>query len=1429
MKRLLGLFALLALIGLSLPLIAQESDATQKSGFLRFIEDRLSTPEHRISISGLDGVLSSDVSIAQITISDDKGVWFRISDAKLNWDQGALLTGRLQINSLVADSIDFIRKPMPAKGIVAPSPEASSLEIPQLPVAVIVNKLSVPDVTFRQDVFGLGAKISVDGKLILDGGSLDANLAIVRKDAGGKLNAKVKYTKADGQVDLALNIAEPPNGVIANLLQIEGRPDLSVSLAGSGPISALDAKLELLAGGVQALSGQAHIARQGAGFDITTDLGGPISTLIAPPYQAFFGASTTIAARARVRDSGGFELPAVNLTGGQLSVTASADTASDGFLTRLKLEGKIAARNGDPVTLPVSGQRARIKNAAFTIDYGQDGKWSASINAESLDTPSLTAKTIEFQIGGAATNLADPARRHLTFNGDGLISGLSSPDPDLAKALGPSVGIGLAGLWQAGSPVKIAQARLKGAAFEANLDGDLQGVTFTGNLSAATPNLAVFAPLAGRPLSGGLTFAAKGELQPLTGGFDLALDGTASDLRLGIAPLDGLFAGKTKLSGSLARTVSGFSARSFSIGNADAEVTANGNFSSTDANFGFTLRVADIARLNENATGTLKAAGTAKGTKGKIDLVFTVALPQGQLTGRTFTGGRLDFTGTLANNALAGNITGTGNLGGHTISLASSLAIDADSSRLSGLDFSAGATRLTGNLVRDKAGLFSGDLKLASNDISIAAALFLTDAKGAANATISLSANNGKQAAKVDADLNNVTLASATFGQARATATIADAFGVPIIDGTATARDVSFADTSIATLSAKANHSANTTNFLVGAHLQTGADIALAGGLSALNGGLRIDLTSASLTGNGTNVRLANPSALILSGENVTLSPLEFAIGSGSATLTGTSGKTLALQAILHNIPLSAANLVSPALGLSGTMDGKIDITGTRAKPVAAFQINAGNLGTASLAELGLSSIAISAEGRFENNRIALTAAKATGPDGLAASASGTIDSSGAATDISLTGTYPFALANRLLSARGTQLNGAAALDIRVTGKLSDPAISGTISTSGAEIVDPLSHLRLQNLTARASLSGRTLHLETFAASLATGGALSASGTVSLDAAAQYPADLTLVLNAARYTDSALFAATASGNLTLTGALLRNPLLSGRMAVERAEIGIAGLGAAASGLSNVRHLDIPVPVARTLKRAGLDTTGVKSVPPSDLNLDITVSAPGRIFVRGRGIDAELGGSVRLTGTASNIQPVGGFTLIRGRMSVLGQRIDFTTGRVTLIGDLNPFVDLTAQTSANSTTITVRVNGPASNLAVTFSSQPQLPQDEVLSLLIFGRGLTDLSPLQLVRLAGAAGELAGDGNPSLVDGLRSAAGLADLEVVTDASGNAAVKAGTYLQDNVYVSVQAGATGKSKISIDLDLGNNLKARGSAGSAGDTSLGVFYEQDY
>ena len=137
-------------------------------------------------------------------------------------------------------------------------------------------------------------------------------------------------------------------------------------------------------------------------------------------------------------------------------------------------------------------------------------------------------------------------------------------------------------------------------------------------------------------------------------------------------------------------------------------------------------------------------------------------------------------------------------------------------------------------------------------------------------------------------------------------------------------------------------------------------------------------------------------------------------------------------------------------------------------------------------------------------------------------------------------------------------------------------------------------------------------------------------------------------------------------------------------------------------------------------------------------------------------------------------------------------------------------------------------GPAGAPEVSFLSVPELPQDEVLSQLIFGRDLQSISPLQAVQLASAISTLAGRGGGAL-DNFRQSIGLDDFDVTTDEEGNAAVRAGAYLSENVYTDVTVTSEGNTEINLNLDITNEITAKGSVDQDGETSVGVFFERDY
>ncbi|WP_082766084.1 translocation/assembly module TamB domain-containing protein [Paramesorhizobium deserti] len=1530
------LLAIIAFLLFAFPAFAQDNAEEEKSYFLSFVEDKLSAPNRQISISNIQGVLSSEASIGSITIADRQGVWLRITNARIVWSRTALLTGRLSIQTLAADRVDVIRKPLPDDSL--PNPESSSFSLPELPLAVILDELNIAHLTFGQSVFGLASELSATGRLRLEDGSLDSAFQIQRLDGpGGQLQLTAAYANQTRNLNLDLKLSEPANGIVANLLKIEGRPPVDLAVTGSGPLDDLDLDLTLDAAGNRVLTGLLSLDRQNDGLGFRTDFRGPIAVLVPPVFRDFFGAQTTLAANGLVKDVGGVRVDNIDLTSAALNLTASAETGSDNFLNRLRIDARVADPSGKRVVLPVSGGQTTVDNAALQVAFGDrpTNDWTGSLDIVGLNTSNFASRAVSLKMGGVAENLALPATRHITFNVNGDVSGITSPREDIAEALGDRIALAIDGLWRAGTPIHLEKAEITGNGLTAGLKGDIADYAFNGDIAVKAESIAPFSSLAGRDLAGRLDLKANGTVRPLSGAFDLSLDGNATGMRTGTDIVDRIIAGETRISGGVARSEAGLTARNFRIGNPQSEITANGTFSSKSADFDFDVNLADLVLLSEKASGRLTVNGSAKGQDDVIALALKADVPQGTLVGRRLSDAAVNFNGALDKGNLSGQLQGLAFLNGERVDLSTLLAVVGGERRLSDLSFTAGGTRISGGVTQTAAGLYQGRLSLDATDVSTAAALLLMEASGTAKADISLEHADGRQNADVQASIRDLKTNGTSVGAADIAANLRDIFNVPSADGTVTGRNIAIAGQMLDSLEARATQTGSKTDFTANSVLKNGTTAAVQGSLEPQNGGYLLSLGSADLRQGGLAAHLVQPATINVQGSNISFGDILLDVGNGRVNLRGEIAEALNLSVGIRDLPLAIANTVRPDLGLGGTVNGTASITGTRDKPDVAFDLNARSVTAAQLRQAGIDALQLEARGtstadrlnvdsrvtgsngldarvsggvplgqqgdlaldvnlarlplaalngvakgqdlagtvsgtarvtgplrnpaaefnvngtglaakplrdnglapltlraagRYADNAVNLSSVNIDGPQGLTVSGSGHVPFSGSGLGVDVTGSVPLALANRFLADRGGQVSGTLSLTANVSGSFDRPAIRGMFSTSGARLIDPETNVQLQNINVTGSMDGQAVTIRSATAGLSTGGSISANGTISTDAAANFPADIRITFNRARYADGHLIVATVNGGLAITGPLLRDPLISGRIDVERAEISVPeSLGGGAADI-DVKHIHTPPAVERTLERARVETRGVPTptARPSVVRLDVEVNAPNRIFVRGRGLDTELGGQVRLTGPVTNIRPVGAFDLRRGRLSILGQRITFDEGQVTLVGDLNPQLNFVARAERSDIVVLITVSGTVDDLDIVFSSQPELPQDEVLARLIFDRSISELSAFQIAQLAAAAAELAGGKNTSLLGALRSGTGLDDLDIVTDSKGNAGVRAGRYIRDNVYLGVEAGSGGNTKATINLDITKNLKAKGGLGTS-DSSIGLFYEKDY
>jgi len=230
-------------------------------------------------------------------------------------------------------------------------------------------------------------------------------------------------------------------------------------------------------------------------------------------------------------------------------------------------------------------------------------------------------------------------------------------------------------------------------------------------------------------------------------------------------------------------------------------------------------------------------------------------------------------------------------------------------------------------------------------------------------------------------------------------------------------------------------------------------------------------------------------------------------------------------------------------------------------------------------------------------------------------------------------------------------------------------------------------------------------------------------------------------------------------------------------------------------------------------------------------LDVKLKAPRRVFVRGRGLDVELSLDAHVTGTTAAPQLSGVARVVRGDYDFAGKRFEFDSRGVVYLSTRLEAVrlDLTATREDPSLTAVVRIRGTAAKPEITLTSTPVLPNDEVLSQVLFGRSASQLSPLEAAQLASALSAMAGGGGFDVVGNLRAFARLDRLALGGGDATGVTVSGGKYLTEDVYLEITGGGREPPSAQVEWRVGRNLSILSRLAGQRDARLAVRWRRDY
>ncbi|MEA3032666.1 MAG: translocation and assembly module TamB, partial [Sphingomonadales bacterium] len=254
---------------------------------------------------------------------------------------------------------------------------------------------------------------------------------------------------------------------------------------------------------------------------------------------------------------------------------------------------------------------------------------------------------------------------------------------------------------------------------------------------------------------------------------------------------------------------------------------------------------------------------------------------------------------------------------------------------------------------------------------------------------------------------------------------------------------------------------------------------------------------------------------------------------------------------------------------------------------------------------------------------------------------------------------------------------------------------------------------------------------------------------------------------------------------------------------------------------------------REINQPPEDRPEPRRLTPWTLALD--VDAPNRLMVTGLGINSEWSAALKIGGTVTEPRIDGRATLIRGTYDFAGRRFDLERGIIRFLGEspVNPVLDITAEGGVQGLNATIRVTGRGLRPEIAFSSTPALPQDELLSRLLFGTSITNLSAPEALQLAAAVASLNSTGGYlDPINAVRAATGLDRLRIVpadiTTGQGTA-IAAGKYFGRRVYVEVVTDARGYSATTVEFQITRWLALLSSVSTIGRESVNVRVSKDY
>lgn len=1422
---------------------------------LTTLEGVLGSEEAPATLAGLNGTFPTDWTLDRLILRDADGPWLEVEGAGLTWHPFRLLRGDLAIESLGAQRVALHRLPPPGAPQEEP-PGDEPFRLPELPQSVpplSLERLFVERIELGAPVIGEGMVLTLDGRLGADrsGQVVDAKLDLHRIDqqsASVVLDARADLRTKTIALDLQ---AKETGGLLAKLSKQPELGDLDLRLQGEGTLERFPLALNLALGGVGSVTGPVHIELPPEpSLELTWRFVPEDGGLIPAEALPVLRPETTLHLQAAMPAPQDLQVQVlrIDLPAASLQAEGALDTEA----RTMALQA-----NADIPELAAFAELAKTHLAgAASADIELTGTFDAPELAVDLGYSELESATLRSATGDLRAHVTPTAGGVLDLALDGELAGLApSEGPDL-----PADRLTLDGTGQVvpGERAEITALTLAFGALGINANGTVDLATRAGQaeLSLQHDDLSELAGLAGMPLAGALNakidVASADQLDPVS----IVVDAEATDLAGLPQGAEDVIGPTPKLQARAVMTPGQ------TIALEDLSLTGTGMnvaaFGEHDPNTGsvsgrLEADIADLAPL-----GALAGTPMAGALDGEVDVAGTISAPRVaadvRIDGFAVADQQFDRVTLLADardgaSGPAGTVRLQADRGAASAVLETAYSLDPGTSvTLSDLRVQAPSTSLQGEatIALGDQPLIDGSLKGRSTNLAALRPFVPVDLGGSATIELTAAASDGRQDAVINAQIDDLQGPVERLERATVQARARDVFGTLALEAQANVSGLQQGTSRIETAEVTASGDLRGMRIEATAQgdvgqpvsLQTSADVALN------DGAQEITLRALDASYGEEALVLRQPATVRVQGTSMALENLDADLAGGR--LTGTvrvEPSRVTGEIVLDGVDLAVAESFGGP-PLRGNAGARIDLSGTPDAPNVRLRTQVAQMQPSEAGRRKIPAIDLDLQATIDPRRlVASLEARGATPEPLRADVDTPVVFSlqpfafqlpqGAGIQGGFNGEIDLATLNDMIALDGQRVAGILDLDVAFGGTPQAPEIGGSIDLTGGSYTNAELGTTLEDITLRLRADNGVLRVNELSAHDGGEGRISGSGQIGIDPQTGLPFELGVRMERATLVRRDDATVTISGTIDVDGDQRAGDVV-GRLTLDRADIGIPEGGGPNFVTIDVK--EVGGDAAEEDDQAG----GV----PYRLALDIVVEIPARMFVRGRGLETEWQGRITVRDTADSPLVLGELEVRRGYMDLVDRRFDITRGIIEFDGAKppNPIINIETEVQAPELTAIFGISGRADNLQFSSSSQPQLPGDEILAQVLFGKRSSELTTGEQITLAAGIAKLAGTPGSDPFSIVRASTGLDTLDVQGVAGDDPSVTAGKYLTDDIFVEYERSLSDKpSKTRVEVELNDyiqeftnrtprgDVQATGEVTSDSRTGLGLKWTFDY